>query len=110
MNEPLVNARQLAGYLGVSPDTVLDWFEAGKLPGFRLTGRVGAPVRFRRNEVEACLEQWRVGTVVPFRPVPPMISAVQQCPGSADNAPGPATETEVPMHASLYDPDGADRV
>jgi excisionase family DNA binding protein len=61
VTEPLITVRELAGYLAVSPDTVLDWFEAGKLPGSRLTGRVGAPVRFRRSEVEAWLEQGRRG-------------------------------------------------
>jgi excisionase family DNA binding protein len=58
MTEPLMNARQLADYLGLSPATVLDHFEAGKLPGYKLpTG----PVRFRASEVEAWLEDCRRG-------------------------------------------------
>ena len=55
----LLNAAQLAEYLGLSRATVLDWFEAGRLPGFRLGGRRGGPVRFRLSEVEAMLESWR---------------------------------------------------
>lgn len=60
MSEPLLTARQVAEYLGLSAATVLDWFEAGRLPGFRLGGRKGGPVRFRLSEVEAVLEGWRV--------------------------------------------------
>jgi excisionase family DNA binding protein len=59
--EPLMRARDVAELLDVSADTVLDWFEAGRLPGFRLTGRVGSPVRFRESEVLAALESWRCG-------------------------------------------------
>jgi len=54
--EPLLTARQVAGLLGVSASTVLDWFEAGRLPGFKLNGRA---VRFRESEVEAWLEAQR---------------------------------------------------
>jgi excisionase family DNA binding protein len=54
--EPLLTARQLAGVLGVSPATVLDWFEDGRLPGFRLSSRA---VRFRESEVVAWLEERR---------------------------------------------------
>jgi len=71
VTEALLTARQLADYLAVSPDTVLDWFEQNKLPGFRLTGRVGAPVRFRLAEVEAWLEAGRVGPSVDGRPRTP---------------------------------------
>jgi hypothetical protein len=39
-----MNARQLADYLGLSPATVLDHFEAGKLPGYKLpTGPGSVP-------------------------------------------------------------------
>jgi excisionase family DNA binding protein len=57
MTERLVTSAELAEFLSVSPGTVLDWFEAGKLPGFKL-GRV---VRFRESEVLAWLEARRVG-------------------------------------------------
>jgi excisionase family DNA binding protein len=56
----LLNAREVADYLGLSNATVLDWFECGRLPGFRPGGRKGGPVRFRLAEVEAVLEHWRV--------------------------------------------------
>ena len=61
MIDRLLTARELGAYLGLSSSTVLDWFEAGRLPGFRLGGRKGGPVRFRIVEVEAVLEGWRVG-------------------------------------------------
>lgn len=59
--ERLLTARELAELLGLSPATVLDRFERGDLPGFRLFGRKGGPVRFRASEVQAMLEGWRVG-------------------------------------------------
>jgi excisionase family DNA binding protein len=58
VSERLVTARELAEHLGLSPDTVLDWFEAGRLPGFKLGGRA---VRFRESEILAWLESHRVG-------------------------------------------------
>jgi excisionase family DNA binding protein len=61
VTDRLLTARELAEYLGLSPSTILDWFEAGRLPGFRLGGRKGGPVRFRVSEVEAVLDGWRVG-------------------------------------------------
>ncbi len=61
MTERLLTARELADLLGLSPATVLDWFEAGRLPGFKLGGRA---VRFRPSEVERWLEQQRRGPVV----------------------------------------------
>jgi excisionase family DNA binding protein len=64
-SEALLRARDVAELLDVTADTVLDWFEAGGLPGFRLTGRVGSPVRFRKSEVLAALESWRVRTLAP---------------------------------------------
>lgn len=58
-DERLLKARELGEHLGLSAATVLDRFEAGDLPGFRLFGRKGGPVRFRLSEVEAALEAWR---------------------------------------------------
>ena len=62
MSEPLLTARELGAHLGLSPATVLDRFERGDLPGFRLWGRKGGPVRFRLAEVERALDAWRVGS------------------------------------------------
>ncbi len=62
MTERLLTARELADLLGLSPGTILDRFERGDLPGFRLDGgRIGAPVRFRWSEIEAWLEEGRCG-------------------------------------------------
>ena len=60
MTEPLLTARELGEFLGLSASTVLDRFEQGDLPGFRLFGKKGGPVRFRLDEVEAALDGWRV--------------------------------------------------
>lgn len=58
MADKLLTARELADQLGLAPATVLDWFEAGRIPGFKLGNRA---VRFRPSEVEAWLEECRVG-------------------------------------------------
>jgi excisionase family DNA binding protein len=55
VTEPLLTARQVAELLGFAPATILDWFEAGKLPGFRIGGRL----RFRWSEIETWLEERR---------------------------------------------------
>ncbi len=60
MTERLLTARELGEFLGLSAATVLDRFERGDLPGFRLFGKKGGPVRFRLDEVEAALDGWRV--------------------------------------------------
>lgn len=62
--ERLLTARELAETLGFQAGTILDWFEDGKLPGFRVNGRA---VRFRESEVEAWLMAQRVGPSI--RPV-----------------------------------------
>jgi excisionase family DNA binding protein len=75
VGEGLLTARELADLLGLSPATVLDRFERGDLPGYRLFGRKGGPVRFRLSEIELQLDGWHVngpgggGEVapVPFR-------------------------------------------
>lgn len=67
MTDRLLTARELADYLALSPATILDRFEAGDLPGFRLFGRKGGLVRFRLSEVDVALERWRVGPRVSLR-------------------------------------------
>jgi excisionase family DNA binding protein len=49
VTERLLTARELAGYLGLKPATVLDKWQRGELPGFKF-GRV---VRFDLEEVLA---------------------------------------------------------
>ena len=55
--ERLLTARQLAELLGFAPGTIVDWAEAGKLPCYRIGGRL----RFRADEVEAWLAEHRRG-------------------------------------------------
>jgi excisionase family DNA binding protein len=57
MTDRLLRAREVAVLLGVSPATVLDWWEQGKLPGYRLSSRA---VRFRESEVLGWLATRRV--------------------------------------------------
>lgn len=61
MTEHLLTAREVAGMLGVSPETVLRWTRAGKLPAIRLPG--GA-IRYR----EADLDEWLTGRRLQTRP------------------------------------------
>jgi excisionase family DNA binding protein len=56
--ERLLTARELADVLGFTAGTVLDQFERGDLPGFKLPN--GA-VRFRASEIEAWLDECRRG-------------------------------------------------
>jgi len=90
VSERLLTAAELAERLALSTSTVLDWFEAGRLPGFKL-GRV---VRFRDSEVLAWLEAHRVGpgaggevAPVPFTSPDPALSlaiAPVPVPGGRD--------------------------
>ena len=59
MESQLITARQVSDYLGMSVHWVLDKFEEGTLPGFKL----GRSVRFRLSEVEDWLEGCRRGSV-----------------------------------------------
>jgi len=44
MSEELLTAAELAQLLAMSPDTIIDWAAAGKIPSFKL----GRAVRFRK--------------------------------------------------------------
>lgn len=57
MSERLLTARELGELLGFSPATIVDWAEAGKLPAFKIGGRL----RFRESEVMEWLETKRPG-------------------------------------------------
>ena len=79
MTERLLTARELADVLGLSAATVLDRFEAGDLPGFRLfpktdrRGRPTGPVRFRLSDILFQLDAWHVngpGLAEEVAPVP----------------------------------------
>ena len=53
MNGRLLTTRQVADYLGFSPETVLRRYRAGEIVGIRLGSNV---LRFRESSVEAFLE------------------------------------------------------
>ena len=55
MSERLLTTREVAEFLGLSPETVLRRYRAGELPGYRLGSNV---LRFRESELEA----WLAGT------------------------------------------------
>lgn len=57
MNDRLLRARDVAEMLDISTGTVLDWFESGRLPGFKIE----RAVRFRESELMAWLEERRRG-------------------------------------------------
>ena len=54
MTERLLTTRQVAEWLGFSPETVLRRYRAGELVGIRLASNV---LRFRESEIESWLEQ-----------------------------------------------------
>jgi predicted DNA-binding transcriptional regulator AlpA len=68
----LLKARDVAHMLGLEVGTVIDHAQNGDLPCFRLYGRKGGPLRFRRSEIEAIVETWRIaagdGTPTILRP------------------------------------------
>ena len=79
VTDRLLTAAELGQLLGLSPSTILDRFENGDLPGFRLfpktdrRGRPTGPVRFRLLEILEQLDGWRVngpGLAEEVAPVP----------------------------------------
>ena len=68
MNDRLLTTREVADYLGFSPETVLRRYRAGELEGIRLASNV---LRFRASSVEAWLEDCRRGGPVTLRPAEP---------------------------------------
>jgi len=69
VTERLLTAREAAEILGVATGTLLDWWEAGRIPGFKLGGGKAAPVRFRPSELKAWLEGCRRGPVLDTTPL-----------------------------------------
>jgi excisionase family DNA binding protein len=57
MADPLLTTREVAAFLGVSPETVLRRWRSGELPGYRLASNV---LRFRESELEAWLAARRL--------------------------------------------------
>jgi predicted DNA-binding transcriptional regulator AlpA len=59
--ECYITAREVAGRLGLSPDTILRYYRDGLIPGRRLAGQI-RPIRFLWSEVEAAWDgQTRLG-------------------------------------------------
>lgn len=58
--EPFITAAEVAERLGFEAGTILDWWEAGRIPGYRF-GAKGGRVRFRWSEIEAELDNCRLG-------------------------------------------------
>ena len=56
MSERLLTTREVADFLGLSPETVLRRYRRGELPGYRLASNV---LRFRESEIQAWLEGTR---------------------------------------------------
>jgi excisionase family DNA binding protein len=54
MSGQLLTARELAGVLAVSTETVLRWTRRGEVPAIRLPG--GA-IRYREDDLEAWLQK-----------------------------------------------------
>jgi excisionase family DNA binding protein len=50
----LLTTREVAGILGVSAETVLRWWRAGRVPGVRLASNV---LRFRESAVDAMIAE-----------------------------------------------------
>lgn len=55
VTDRLLTTREVAAFLGLSPETVLRRYRAGELPGMRLASNV---LRFRESELEAWLAEW----------------------------------------------------
>jgi excisionase family DNA binding protein len=58
VTDRLLTTREVAAFLGVSPETVLRRWRAGELPGYRLGSNV---LRFREAEIGEWLEMHRDG-------------------------------------------------
>jgi excisionase family DNA binding protein len=54
--ERLLTSKEVAELLGVSKETVLRWWRAGEIPGYRLAPTV---LRFRESDLEAWLANRR---------------------------------------------------
>lgn len=64
VTDRLLTTREVAAFLGVSPETVLRRWRAGELPGYRLASNA---LRFRESEIEAWLEGTRRDGFLVFR-------------------------------------------
>lgn len=58
MSDRLLTTREVAEFLGLSPETVLRRWRAGELPGYRISSNA---LRFHEAEVRDWLEMHRAG-------------------------------------------------
>jgi len=58
MGNSLLTTRDVAAFLGLSPEAVLRRWRAGEVPGFRLASNV---LRFDEEEIMAWLDSLRAG-------------------------------------------------
>ncbi len=54
MTERLLTTREVAELLGVSSETVLRWWRAGRVPGVRLASNV---LRFRESAIDVMIAE-----------------------------------------------------
>lgn len=54
MTERLLTTREVAAFLGMSPESVLRRYRREEIPGYRLASNV---LRFRESEVETWLQR-----------------------------------------------------
>jgi excisionase family DNA binding protein len=59
LSDRLLTARELAERWSLSADTILDRWQRGEIPGYRIGGKAGSPVRFRESDIDALEESWR---------------------------------------------------
>ena len=56
MQDDILTIEEVAKYLRVSDRTVYDWAQKGEIPA----GKIGTVWRFKKSEVEALIEDWRI--------------------------------------------------
>lgn len=79
MTGQLLTAREVAGQLGLSIETVLRWARDGRLPALQLSSRA---IRFREAEIDA----WVAERATPQRgvsPTTPGAARLQTVPSTA---------------------------
>jgi excisionase family DNA binding protein len=59
--DELLTTREVADLLGMSMSWVLKHWQAGNLPGYKLGAGASSPIRFKRSEIEAWLDEHRQG-------------------------------------------------
>jgi excisionase family DNA binding protein len=66
VSDRLLTSREVAAFLGLSPETVLRRHRRGELPGYRLGSNV---LRFRKSEIEAWLASRGPGAAEEVAPI-----------------------------------------